>query len=446
MALPGFWALVHRRLAFASVLLGLTASSLALAAGATYTYDNLGRLKSIAYDDGTTVVYSLDGPGNRTSVTTATDTTVPSVPTGLAGTVVSATQINLTWTASTDSGGSGLAGYRIFRGGTQIATVKSASHSDTSVSGGTTYSYTVAAFDYAGNASAQSSAVSKTTPDGTAPTVPAGLTATATSSTNVNLSWSASTDSGGSGLAGYKIYRGGVQILTSTTTSKSDTTVSGSTAYLYTVAAYDNAGNTSAPSSAANVTTPDTIAPSVPTGLTATAPTSTQVNLSWTASTDTGGSGLAGYRVYRGGGQIGTTGSTSFADTTVAPSTTYSYTVAAYDNAANASAQSSAAGVTTPAGVPSTSTISASTTTTTPNTVFTISWTSSAGATSYQLYETNIDVTTTPTLIYTGAALSQQRSRGQGTWQYTVKACNASGCSVDSNSVTVNVCPAGGCP
>jgi chitodextrinase len=431
---------------FASGLLALCTVSLALAAAATYTYDNLGRLKSIAYDDGTTVVYSLDAAGNRTVVTTATDTALPSVPTGLAGTAVSPTQINLTWNASTDTGGSGLAGYRIFRGGTQIASVGSASYSDTSVLGGTTYTYTVASFDYAGNASAQSSSINKTTPDGTAPTVPGGLTATATSSTNVNLTWSASTDSGGSGLAGYKIYRGGTQILTSTTTTKSDTTVVGSTAYSYTVAAYDNAGNTSAQSSAVGVTTPDTIAPTVPTGLSATAPIGTLVNLSWTASTDTGGSGLAGYRVYRGGTQIGITGSTTYADSTVGPSTAYAYKVAAYDNATNASAQSSAANVTTPAGVPAVPTLSASTTSTTTNTFFTISWTASAGATSYQLYETNVDVTNIPTVVYTGALLSQQRSKGQGTWQYTVRACNGTGCSVDSNMVQVLVCPVGGCP
>ena len=453
MVLPAFKKITRGPHAWAALLAGCMASSLALAAAAIYTYDNLGRLKSIAYDDGTTVIYSLDGAGNRKdgvsnplAVTTATDTTAPLLPTGLGGTVVSATRIDLTWTATTDSGGSGLAGYRILRDGTQIASVGSASYSDTTVSGSTPYMYKIAAFDYAGNASAQTAALSKTTPDGTAPTVPSGLTATATSSTNVNLAWSASTDSGGSGLAGYKIYRGGTQILTSTTTSKSDTTVLGSTAYSYTVAAYDNAGNTSAQSSSANVTTPDTIAPTVPTSLAATAPTATLVNLTWTASTDTGGSGLAGYRVYRGGTQVGTTGATTYADSTVAPSTTYSYTVAAYDNAANASVQSSAAGVTTPAGPPSVPTISASTTTTTANTAFTVSWTASPGATSYQLYETNVDVTSTPTLVYTGALLSQQRTRGQGTWQYTVRACNGTGCSVDSNMVQVLVCPAGGCP
>src|SRR5205823_2202736 len=59
--------------------------------------------------------------------------------------------------------------------------------------------------------------------------------------------------------------------------------------------------------------------------------------------------GVSGYRVYRNGSQIATTGATSFANTGLSPSTTYSYTVAAYDAAGNLSAQSSSASATTPA-------------------------------------------------------------------------------------------------
>src|SRR5207302_3485948 len=92
---------------------------------------------------------------------------------------------------------------------------------------------------------------------------------------------------------------------------------------------------------------PDTTPPSVPTGLTANAVSSSQINLSWTASTDN--VGVSGYRVYRGGTQIATTSATSFANTGLAASTTYSYTVAAYDAAGNVSAQSSSASATTPA-------------------------------------------------------------------------------------------------
>lgn len=99
----------------------------------------------------------------------------------------------------------------------------------------------------------------------------------------------------------------------------------------------------------------DTTAPSVPANLQAMAPTATQVQLSWSASTDTGGSGLAGYRVYRNGSAtpLATPTVNSYTDNSVAASTTYSYRVSAIDAAtpANESALSAAASVTTPAAV-----------------------------------------------------------------------------------------------
>jgi chitodextrinase len=97
----------------------------------------------------------------------------------------------------------------------------------------------------------------------------------------------------------------------------------------------------------------NTSPPSVPTGLTDPSDTASSVGLSWSASTDTTGT-LAGYTVYRNGTSIGTTNAstTTFTDSTVQPSTTYSYTVDAFDTAGNHSAQSSALQVTTPAAPP----------------------------------------------------------------------------------------------
>ena len=98
------------------------------------------------------------------------------------------------------------------------------------------------------------------------PLVPTGLMASAASCSQVNLSWNASTDQGTkaggttytSALKGYNIYRGGVflkQALAPATTT-TDTSVAGSTTYSYSVLAIDNAGNSSALSSAVSVTTP----------------------------------------------------------------------------------------------------------------------------------------------------------------------------------------------
>ncbi|MDG6105812.1 DUF4832 domain-containing protein [Dactylosporangium aurantiacum] len=88
----------------------------------------------------------------------------------------------------------------------------------------------------------------------------------------------------------------------------------------------------------------DTTAPSAPSGLTSPAKTSTSVSLSWTASTDN--VAVTGYRVLRGGTQVGTT----YTDSGLTASTAYTYTVRAYDAAGNVSAASGPLTVTTSAG------------------------------------------------------------------------------------------------
>jgi chitodextrinase len=106
----------------------------------------------------------------------------------------------------------------------------------------------------------------------------------------------------------------------------------------------------------------DIQAPSVPTNVSATPVSSTQINLSWTASTDTG-SGVAGYRVYRNGTLIGETASGNYSNSGLQPQTTYSYRVSAYDQAGNESNQSTAVSATTPPpagdGAPPTASITA---------------------------------------------------------------------------------------
>jgi glucose/arabinose dehydrogenase/PKD repeat protein len=90
-------------------------------------------------------------------------------------------------------------------------------------------------------------------PDTTAPTIPGGLTATAISPAQINLSWSASSDN--VGVAGYNLLRNGVQVVAQSATSYSDTGLSRGTTYSYTVSAYDAAGNTSSASTAVTAAT-----------------------------------------------------------------------------------------------------------------------------------------------------------------------------------------------
>jgi chitodextrinase len=264
---------------------------------------------------------------------------------------VSSTQINLSWTASTDN--VGVTGYRVYRGGVLLTTLGAvATYQNTGLAPSTIYSYTVQAVDAAGNASAQSAAASATTqaaPDTTAPSTPAGPSASAVSSTQINLSWTASTDN--VGVTGYRVYRSGVLLTTlGAVATYQNTGLAPSTIYSYTVQAVDAAGNASGQSAVAIATTqsaPDTIAPSVPTGLTGTAVSPTQINLTWNASTDN--VGVTGYRVYLNNVALATTTATSFQHTGRTAGTTYSYRVSAYDAASNSSARTAPVSVTTPA-------------------------------------------------------------------------------------------------
>src|SRR5690606_6759209 len=124
-------------------------------------------------------------------------------------------------------------------------------------------------------------------------TTPGTLSTTVQSSIRIDLSWGAASDSGGSGLAGYKIERctgaacsNYTQIRQQAGTTYQDTGLAANTTYRYRVRAYDNAGNHSTAYSnvATGVTAQDTTRPESPASLTATAISATRINLSWAAS------------------------------------------------------------------------------------------------------------------------------------------------------------------
>ncbi len=96
--------------------------------------------------------------------------------------------------------------------------------------------------------------VNYTIPDTTSPSVPSGLKSSNVTQTGAKIDWTASTDDRG-GTVSYEILRNNTVISTTTTNSYSDTGLSASTAYVYTVRAKDASGNTSAASSALSVTT-----------------------------------------------------------------------------------------------------------------------------------------------------------------------------------------------
>ena len=99
---------------------------------------------------------------------------------------------------------------------------------------------------------------------------------------------------------------------------------------------------TSLPSSATAL-----VYPSIPAGLAITSDNPNSVGLGWNSSTG----GATGYTIYRNGTEVGTTNTTSYTDSTIAPSTTEEYTVDAFNAMGLHSAQSTPVLVTTPAAV-----------------------------------------------------------------------------------------------
>ncbi len=184
------------------------------------------------------------------------------------------------------------------------------------------------------------------TPDYEPPTAPTGLTGTSDYSYRMNLSWNPATDN--VAVESYNIYRDGVKIGSSTTTSYTDNTCTAATTYTYEVTACDTVPNESAKSAPAILTTQDadSVAPTVPTNLRTTAVTASSVALAWNASTDY--YGVTGYNIYRNGAKIGSSATTSYTDNTCASATTYTYEVTAYDAMLNESEKSAPVVVTTP--------------------------------------------------------------------------------------------------
>src|SRR6185436_17879068 len=292
-----------------------------------------------------------------TTTSGAPDTQPPTAPSGLTATAVGAAQINLSWTASTDT--VGVTGYRVERcqGATctnfgQIATPTGVSYTDPGLTASTTYRYQVRATDAAGNLSGYSTIASATT------SPPAAATLTSLSP--------ASAAAGGPGFTLTVNGTGFVSGATVQWNGAARTTTFGSSTQLtaaipasdIAVAGTSQVTVVNPGASASNALTftttsgaPDTQPPTAPSGLTATAAGATQINLSWTASTDT--VGVTGYRVERCQGatctnfvQIGTSTGASYTDPGLAASTTYRYQVRATDAAGNLSGYSNMASAT----------------------------------------------------------------------------------------------------
>jgi len=357
--------------------------------------------------------------------------TTPSAPTNLAATAGNA-QVALTWTAS-----SGATSYNIYRSTTtgtetSIATgVTSASYTNTGLTNGTKYFYKVAAVNSAGT-SALSSEVSATPVAPTPPATPTNLVATA-GNAQIGLTWTAS-----SGATSYNVYRSTTtgtetSIATGVTSaSYTNTGLTNGTKYFYKVAAVNAAGTSAQTAEVSAI--PVAGVPATPANVVATAGNA-QVGLTWSAS-----SGATSYNVYRST----TTGtetsiatgvtSASYTNTGLTNGTKYFYKVAAVNTGGTSALSAEVSAIPAAPTVPATPTGLAATA---GNAQVALSWSTSSGATSYNVYRST--TTGTETSIATGVTTASYTNTGltNGTkYFYKVAAVNAAGTSALSGEVS----------
>ena len=304
--------------------------------GRQLTHDNI-----TAAIDTIPIVTSIALPSHNATIVLRSgpppDTQAPTVPTGLAGSVASPTQINLTWSASTDN--VGVTGYIVYLNGAQLAHTTSTSFSHSGLTPGGTYSYRVSAYDAASNNSAWTNAVTLTTPvpDTTAPSVPTGFSGGAVSQTQINLRWNASTDN--VGVTGYIVYLNGAQLAQTASTSFSHTGLTPGATYSYRVSSYDAAANNSAWTNALSLTTPnkDKVNPKV--SITSPAPGATvrgTITISANASDNVGVVGVQfKYNGTNLGAEVTSAPYAVPAYTTSVPNGVYTLTAVARDAAGN---------------------------------------------------------------------------------------------------------------
>ena len=164
------------------------------------------------------------------------------------------------------------------------------------------------------------------------------LSAGGTPATQIALSWSAPSDTGGGTVSGYRIKKNGSVLVADTGSTGTTYTATGLTrvtSYNFNVAAINEAG-TGADGNTPSLTTSAEV-PGAPgtLSLSAGSPSQTAINLSWSAPSDTGGATITGYRIKKNGSTLvantGTTG-TTYSATGLSGNTSYNFNVAAINS------------------------------------------------------------------------------------------------------------------
>lgn len=268
----------------------------------------------------------LEGQRSQEASATTLDGSGPSQPQNLDATAVSATRIDLDWDAASDPE-SGIDGYIVYRNGTPVANPSGTSFSDTGLQPYMVYEYRVSAVNGQGIEGPRSDPASARTFDGSPPSEPQNLEATAAGPYRIDLDWDAASDPQ-SGIDGYIVYRDGSPVASPSGTSYSDTGLQPAREYEYRVSAVNGQGLEGDRSDPASATTRDDTPPTTPQNLVATPVGTERIDLAWDASSDPE-TGVAEYIVLRDGSEVGRTEQTTYPDDGLTPATEYDYTVVA---------------------------------------------------------------------------------------------------------------------
>jgi RHS repeat-associated protein len=427
----------------------------------TGTFSQLAVLpkNSTSYTDstvsaGTTYKYRISArnpvgiaPSNTATVVTPGSTAVPAAPTNLTATAMDMTRINLSWTDnSTDE--LNFVVERSMENGpfTVLATLglNVKSYSDTGLEAYTFCSYRVRALNSVGSSNFSNTASARTAEGDVTPLSPNNLTATVVSSTRVDMTWQ---DNAGNetdyivertiGTAAFTT----IAVIAKNSTAYSDTTASPATTYKYRVSARNPAGIV--PSNTVTVTTPaSTAPPDAPSNLTATAVSSTRVDLAWTDNSGDENNFIVERATGTGSFTTIATLSpnvTTYSNTATVASTSYTYRIRATNSIGNS--YSNTATVITPGPAPSAPT--SLTATAANSSQINLSWTdNSTNETEFVVERTEngsfVEVATLGANVttYSDTAVTSTLSN-----TYRVKAKNLSGSSTYSNSAIVPASP-----
>jgi fibronectin type 3 domain-containing protein len=329
-------------------------------------------------------------------------------PSGLAATPGNL-MVDLAWDAV-----AGADSYRVFRNGTLIANVTVPTYTDSSVSNGTAYAYTVRTV--VGTVSSAPSAAVTAMPDSIILSAPTNIVAAA-GDRSVALSWDAVANAGN-----YQVLRNGTVVALPLTNSYVDSGLTNGVTYTYTLKAVS--GTHSSLVSSAVTAVPSASGASAlaaPTNVAAVAGDSS-ASVSWSAV-----AGATSYELRRDGVVVATTALTTVVDSGLTNGSSYSYTVTA-KNASTTSAASSAVTATPNVAPPSAPT---GVVAIAGDARVSLSWNAVGSATSYSVLRNGTVIGTSATTSYVDTT-----ALNGVTYTYSIKAVNAGGTSATSSSVT----------